>query len=365
MKTLGATIADIRRQTRDVQALASAGLTVSIPRRPDALEELADFGSNPGNLRAWISVPAELRPGAALIVALHGCDQCADDYEKGSGWTSLASEANAVVLFPEQQPFNNRRMCFNWFAPRDVASTGGEAASIRQMILCLIDRLGLARDRIFVTGLSAGGAMAAALLALYPELFNAGAIIAGLPSGAATNAIEAFQAMAEGPTHVASLAAKPGSAGAQAWPRVMIWQGAEDKVVNPQNGEMLVEQWVAAHGLSMADFEASGRSRRIWRDAAGRAVVKHIVVEGLGHGTPIDSRSGALPSAYMIDVGLDSSRSIAQFWGLRPRVFSAPRRTVPLAGRSLQDCATEWTRRSMAWAGRLFSRDDGRTSFDF
>ena len=92
----------------------------------------------------------------------------------------LADLHGFAVLFPEQQRANNANLCFNWFVPEDIRRDSGEALSIRQMIEAMVVAHGLDRSRIFVTGLSAGGAMASAMLATYPEIFAGGAIIAGL-----------------------------------------------------------------------------------------------------------------------------------------------------------------------------------------
>ncbi len=168
------------------------------PRRQQRsnLRRRDDFGSNPGNLRMLSYVPQGLPKGRPLVIALHGCTQTAAVYDYGSGWSNLADRHGFAVLFPEQQRANNPNNCFNWFLASDTRRDQGEALSIRQMIECLIQDYGVDRSRIFVVGLSAGGAMAAAMLAAYPDVFAGGAIIAGLPHGAATNVQEAFEAMA-------------------------------------------------------------------------------------------------------------------------------------------------------------------------
>lgn len=151
----------------------------------DRLSDLGDFGSNPGALRARIYVPDDLPEAAPLVVVLHGCTQTAAGYDSGSGWSQLADQEGFALLFPEQQRANNPNLCFNWFVPSDTKRNGGEALSIRQMIEAVVVEYGLDPGRIFITGLSAGGAMASVMLACYPEVFTGGAIIAGLPYGSA------------------------------------------------------------------------------------------------------------------------------------------------------------------------------------
>ncbi|RVD47672.1 PHB depolymerase family esterase, partial [Mesorhizobium sp. M7A.F.Ca.ET.027.03.2.1] len=113
-------------------------------------------------------MPADLPDGAPLVVVLHGCTQNAAGYDRHSGWSQLADEGGFALLYPEQQRANNPNLCFNWFLPADTARDRGEVFSIRQMIETMVVAHGLDRKQIFVTGLSAGGAMAAAMIATYP-----------------------------------------------------------------------------------------------------------------------------------------------------------------------------------------------------
>ncbi|WP_426387881.1 extracellular catalytic domain type 1 short-chain-length polyhydroxyalkanoate depolymerase [Sphingobium sp. R-21] len=144
----------------------------------DRLTCLREFGSNPGALRAKYYVPERLSAAAPLVVVLHGCTQTASGYDRGSGWSQLADEYGFALLFPEQQRSNNPNLCFNWFLPSDSKRDSGEALSVRQMIGEMVETYDIDQSRIFMTGLSAGGAMASIMLASYPELLAGGAIIA-------------------------------------------------------------------------------------------------------------------------------------------------------------------------------------------
>jgi poly(hydroxyalkanoate) depolymerase family esterase len=165
------------------------------PKARSPLVEITGFGSNPGDLRMLSFVPAKLQQKPGLVVVLHGCGQTASGYDLGAGWSTLAEHYGFALLMPEQQRTNNAQGCFNWFNPDDTARDHGEACSIRQMIARMVADHGIARDRIFVTGLSAGGAMTSVMLATYPEVFSAGAVIAGLPYGVASNVREALSGM--------------------------------------------------------------------------------------------------------------------------------------------------------------------------
>jgi len=108
--------------------------------------------------------PKHLRANAPLVVALHGCTQTADEYDYGTGWSSLAEKLGFAVLYPQQQPANNPKNCFSWFLPGHIARGGGEALSIRAMIEHAITTFASDRRKVFVTGLSAGGAMTSVML---------------------------------------------------------------------------------------------------------------------------------------------------------------------------------------------------------
>ena len=200
MKGLKDTLANLSRLRGRFERLLSSAVKRGggQPSVPGRLREVVGFGTNPGSLRMLAYVPKDLAKPRALVVALHGCTQTAAVYDHGSGWSTLADTHGFAVLFPEQQRANNPNNCFNWFLPPDTQRDHGEALSIRQMIERMIRDHGIDRRRVFIVGLSAGGAMAAVMLATYPDVFAGGAIIAGLPYGSARNVQEAFQAMAKG-----------------------------------------------------------------------------------------------------------------------------------------------------------------------
>jgi poly(hydroxyalkanoate) depolymerase family esterase len=172
---------------RLVDALENLGLG-ALRSVASPLVETTEFGTNPGNLRMFSFVPEILQPSCALVVVLHGCGQDARSFDRGTGWSVLADHYGFALLVPEQQRSNNLNRCFNWFNPQDTQRESGEACSISQMIAWMTRNHKDTKQRNFVTGLSAGGAMTSAMLATYSETFAAGAIIAGLPYGVASNA---------------------------------------------------------------------------------------------------------------------------------------------------------------------------------
>lgn len=302
-----------------------------------ALDEPA---SNPGNLRGFYYLPKKLKAGAPLVVVLHGCTQTAGGYDEGSGWSRLAERHGFALLFPEQQRQNNPNLCFNWFAVGDTQRGMGEPASIAAMIVAMRAAHGLDPARTFITGLSAGGAMAAVMLATYPELFAAGAIIAGLPYGCASDVREAFDCMGgRARAQAAELGAKVRAASPHkgAWPRLSVWQGSADQTVAPSNADALILQWSDLHQLPPEPSRTEtvdGYPRRVWVDSKDRVLIEHYDITGMAHGTPLmpgseDGQSGTA-GAHMLDVNISSTDRIAHFFGIAP----PPPAAKPRAGKA-------------------------------
>ena len=300
------------------------------------MREFTDFGSNPGNLRARVHMPAQLPPKSALVVVLHGCTQTAQGFDRGAGWSQLADEAGFALLFPEQQRSNNANLCFNWFEPQDTKRGSGEALSIAQMVRALVKAEDLDDRRVFITGLSAGGAMTSVMLATYPEIFAGGAIVAGLPYGAATGMSEALAQMRAPSRDGTALGARVRNASKHQgpWPRLSIWHGTADHVVAPANAAAILAQWQAVLGSDgPADVTevVDGHRRQVWRDRDGQNAIESFSVAGMGHGVPL-AASGedacGHPGPYMLEAGISSTRHIARFWGIVPAASAGASRSA-------------------------------------
>jgi poly(hydroxyalkanoate) depolymerase family esterase len=294
------------------------------------LTEINDFGSNPGSLRMFSFVPEHLSPTPALVVVLHGCGQTAAGYDLGTGWSTLATRYGFALLMPEQQASNNANTCFNWFNPEDIARDGGEAGSIRQMIARMAGDHGIDSRRIYVTGLSAGGAMTTVMLATYPELFAGGAVIAGLPFGIANNVREALSGMMQSPSRPAvelGDLVRNASTHKGPWPKMSVWHGSADRTVNPANADEIVKQWLDLHALPhepMSSGEVDGHPRDVWWNADGETIVESYTITDMAHGTPLGVAGNDEPygaeGAFLIEAGISSSYHIANFFGLTERI---------------------------------------------
>jgi poly(hydroxyalkanoate) depolymerase family esterase len=320
-------LAHHRRQWETAMAASNAASAAfESPLAPNRLTEVTGFGSNPGNLRMLTYVPETLPASPGLVVVLHGCTQTAAGYDHGSGWSALADLYGFILLYAEQQEANNPNRCFNWFQLGDIERGRGEAHSIRQMIEHAVQQHVVDRSRIFVTGLSAGGAMTSTMLAAYPEVFAGGAIIAGLPYHCAASVPEAFECMFQGRTRTAQEwgdLVRDASSHKGPWPKVSVWHGSADATVKPMNAGEIIKQWTDVHGLRSGPNRSEivdGYPRRAWIDAAGNEIIEEYVITGMAHGTPLavgnDENSYGAPGPFLLDVGISSSFRIAMFWGL-------------------------------------------------
>jgi len=292
--------------------------TSPLKSRPQAgpLTETS-FAPNPGNLRMFEYVPPGLGAGAPLVVILHGCGQTASGYDLGTGWSRLADQLGFALLAPEQKAVNNPNTCFDWFNPEDITRGEGEAASIARMIQTMVETHRLDVSRIFITGLSAGGAMAAVMLATYPEMFQGGAIIGGLAFGTAQNVRDALESMRSAPLRTPAQwgdLVRAASDHKGPWPKISIWHGALDAVVNINNAQASVAQWADLHGLSLMGATqemVDGAIHLRWDDK-----LEVYTLPALGHGTPIDSGDLGQAAPFILEAGISSTRRIAEFWGL-------------------------------------------------
>ncbi|MEU1420661.1 PHB depolymerase family esterase [Kitasatospora sp. NPDC005751] len=311
-------------------ASATSAAHVASPATSTAggtFQQVTGFGGNPGNLAMFSYTPAGLPTDAPLVVALHGCTQTATDYYRNSGWTTLADRYGFAVVFPQTGSANNALSCFSWFDAAKDSRGAGEAESVSEMVTEARALYGSDGRRVFVTGLSAGGGMAADLLADYPDVFAGGAIDSGLPAHCATTQAAASgcqnndQRLTPAQWGDRVRRAYPGHSGP--WPRVAIWQGTADTTVRPVNGTELRDQWTDVWGIGQSASATrdlpGGTTESVYNDASGRPAVALYSVAGMGHGLAVDPGPGAdqcgAGGAYFLDT-ICSSYYTARFWGL-------------------------------------------------
>jgi poly(hydroxyalkanoate) depolymerase family esterase len=322
------------------------------------------FGSNPGALKMLAYAPEQLPRAPALVVVLHGCGQTAAGYDVGTGWSTLAKRYGFALLMAEQQSANNPNTCFNWFSSGDITRGRGEAASIKQMIARMVTDHKVDPRRVYITGLSAGGAMTSVMLAAYPELFAGGAVIAGLPYGIAGNVREALGAMMQPtprPADQLGGLVRKASKHKGPWPKVSVWHGSADRTVSPGNANEIVKQWLDVHGLPSAPMsvgEVDGHSREVWWNADGETVVESYTISDMAHGTPLGIAGNDEPygaeGAFLIEAGISSTYHIADFFGLTGRLAPVAEAAKPAAA-IVRSAATE-SLQSSDLAATLWSR---------
>jgi poly(hydroxyalkanoate) depolymerase family esterase len=308
-------------------AAVVAGL-LTVPGQAGAagIGEVTGFGTNPGALKMFRYVPAGLAAGRPVVVALHGCTQTAATYGTNAGWIELADRWRLTVVLPEQQTANNLNRCFNWFQAGDITRGLGEAESIAQMVRRTVGDTAADPGRVQVTGLSAGGAMTAVMLATYPELFIGGAIIAGLPYRCASALFDAFSCLNPGkdrtPAQWGDLV-RQASSFTGPWPAVSIWHGSADHTVAPVNQRELIEQWTNVHGIGSTPSgtdTVAGFPHAVYRNASGRTVVESYTITGMDHGQPVDPGTGTgqcgHTAPFLLDVNVCAAWQLVMFWQL-------------------------------------------------
>ncbi len=261
-----------------------------------AFQEVKEFGENPGNLKMFIHVPATLARDAKapLVVVLHGCTQSAGVIAAQTGWNKLADQYGFIVVYPQQRMINNPEMCFCWYRRKDITKGRGEDLSIIEMTDYAKHTYRIDSSRVFITGLSAGALMSVVMMSTYPETFNAGAIFAG---GAYKCAPDMFTPWMVAMGWVHKSPAKwgmkvkkqnPGYAGP--YPRMIIYQGKNDPLVNYHNGFEIVKQWTNLHGIgttpsSVITQFALNRDieKDIYRDGQNQDAVVYYKIKHLGH----------------------------------------------------------------------------------
>ncbi|GAA4339008.1 PHB depolymerase family esterase [Variovorax defluvii] len=258
-------------------------------------------------------------PGIAItprpmVMMLHGCTQGADDFAAGTQMNALARDLGVVVLYPEQTQHANSQKCWNWFKPQHQQRGRGEPAILAALAQSITAEHHVDAARVFVAGLSAGGAMADILGRCYPDVFAAVGIHSGLPSGSATDLMSAMSAMR-------GSSAASGATRAQPMPPTIVFHGDADVTVHVSNGAAIIEAartaTEEATGSMPTARTAEGHSgkgqrhtRTVYTDHAGRSTAEYWRLHGAGHAWS----GGSAHGSYTNPAGADASTEMLRFF---------------------------------------------------
>lgn len=293
------------------------------------LVEITNFGINKGNLEMYVYKPTNNDMEVPLVVVLHGCAQTATEMAEQSGWNTLADSNNFMVMYPQQKVENNLNKCFNWYENMDISKNDGESATIREMIQYAIQNYDIDPSKIFISGMSAGGAMTNVLLANYPDLFDSGAILSGIPFKAANDLATAYAAM-QGKIEktseewVASISNNNLNYDGK-YPKVVIVHGIDDPFVNVKNAEIIEMQWKGIHKIEseptiVPEFNGNSDIAKTTYFKNNCSVLVKYEINNLGHAMAVDpgleKQQGGNVAKFAVDKNFHTTFWVANFFGL-------------------------------------------------
>ena len=270
--------------------------------------------------RYKLYVPTGLTGAAAqqrpLVVMLHGCTQNPDDFALGTGMNERAREHGFCVLYPEQSQDANPQRCWNWFKHNHQRRGSGEPALIASMTQAIMKEHNIDPRRVFIAGLSAGGAMAAIVADAYPDIFAAVGVHSGLPNGAASNVSEALAVMNSGHGKLSPQKSQQ----LQRLVPTIVFHGDQDRTVHPRNGEQVISSALgsatAASPRVSQGVSVNGRryTSATHHGDTGKVLAEHWLVHGSGHAWS----GGHTKGSYTDAKGPDATAEMLRFFFAHP-----------------------------------------------
>ncbi len=305
----------------DVQAVEVAtppttppSVSPAAPPRPAARAQASFSGGSHSHGGLQRGYKLYLPPGAAgqalpLVVMLHGCTQDPDDFAAGTGMNALAAAQGFAVLYPAQAQDANPGRCWNWFKHNHQVAGRGEAALIASLAQAVVQDQGLDAERVYVAGLSAGGAMAALVAAAHPAQFAAVGVHSGLAPGAARDLNAGLAAMRSGADGTATLPVP-----------TIVFHGDQDSTVHPRNGEQVLAAAVRGAAPAVAQAQTvqtqgvSAAGQRYTRSVHGVAGQPASAELWLLHGAGHAWSGGQAAGSYTDARGPDASAEMLRFF---------------------------------------------------
>lgn len=262
-----------------------------------SLTQVTNFGNNPSNLEMHLYVPDSIKDKSPILLAIHYCTGSGPVFYQNTSYKTLADKYGFIVIYPTAIRSSK---CFDVYSSAALTRNGGsDPVSMRSMISYVQKNYNVDNNRIFATGTSSGAMATNVMLALYPDVFAAGAAFAGVPYGCfATTGNSEWNSECSGGRVIKSAQqwgdlvrnAYPGYSGN--YPRMQLWHGTNDEGLNYNNFVEEIKQWTNVHGLSQipeyTDSPTSGATRTRYGDSGENAPVEAISLQGVSHNLPVD-----------------------------------------------------------------------------
>jgi poly(hydroxyalkanoate) depolymerase family esterase len=319
------------------------------PAAAATLTQVTNFGNNPGNMQMHVYVPDSRPTNPGIVVAMHGCGGTGPGFYSGSEFASLADRYGYIVIYPSATQEAGFGKCFDtWSAASKVHGGGSDPVSLVSMVNYVEQQYGGDPNRVYATGSSSGGMMTQHMLAVYPDVFKAGAAFMGVPFGCFANAADyppggkcTNGSMTKTAQEWGDLVRQAYSGYSGTRPPIQLWHGTADTLVPYQLLQESIKQWTNVFGLSQTptstDTPQSGWNRQRFADTSGSVKVESYSIQGVGHALPQGGQAAYAISFFGLDKASSPSASASSS---RPPSASASSSRPPSASASVSSNPT-------------------------